>query len=208
MSFNFSGLTNIMPSVNTSLGKLRYTVNVIQGFSLKNLFNGTFPHKKSSGAKIKGYLIDSKTKESLKFQFNPQSMEYSRSVNFAEVLSPGMQYPLTYFVNGGSESFDLELFEYDRPTTGKIQKDIDFIEKLMPKKTNVQGLFINPNTVIYAYGGYIAKCVVTGFKKHIDEYAESGEPYMAHLTISLKVVDVPLEGNGNTWRYGNNSSRR
>ena len=208
MSFNFSGLTNIMPSVGNSLGNLRYTANVIEGFSLNNLLSGTFPHKKSSGAKIKGYLINSKTKESLKFQYNPQSMDYSRSVNFAEVLSPGMQYPLTYFVRGGSESFELELFEYDRPTTGKIQKDIDFIEKIMPKKSNMQGLFINPNTVIYAYGGYIAKCVITGFKKHIDEYAESGEPYMAHLTISLKVVDVPLEGNGDTWSQGNGSSIR
>ena len=63
MSFNFSGLTNIMPSISNSLGNLRYTVNVIRGFSLKNLFNGTFPHKKSSGAKIKGYLINSETKE-------------------------------------------------------------------------------------------------------------------------------------------------
>ena len=192
MSFDFGGLATIVPSVSRSLDQFR---SAASGFSLNGLLNGVFLHKKSSGARIKGYLIDSKTKQSLKFQFNPQSMEYTRGVSFAEVKSPGMQYPLTYFVSGESESFDLELFEYDRPTTGKIQKDIEFIENIMPKKTNMQGLFINPNTVLYAYGGYVAKCVITGFKKHIDEYAESGEPYMAHLTISLKVVDIPASGN-------------
>ena len=39
---------------------------------------------------------------------------------------------------------------------------------------------------------------------HIDEYAQSGEPYMAHITLSMRVVDVPMKGN--VWRYGYNKA--
>ena len=189
---SFSNLvSSTVSTASKSLDSVSLAFNTLSGMTLNNLSNGVFLHKKSSGAKIKGYIMDSKLKRKLKFQFNPQSMEYSRGVNYAEVVSPGMQYPLTYFVNGGSKTFDLELFEYDRPTTGKINRDIEFLEGLMPKMTNMQGYFVNPSPCIVAYGGFIAKCVVLGLRTHIDEYAQSGEPYMAHLTLSLKVVDVP-----------------
>ena len=207
MGFDFSGLNGLgetFSSASRSIDLAQVGINTIQGMTFNRLLNGVFPHKKKSGAKIKGYIIDSRTQKIFKFQFNPQTMDYTRSANFAEVLSPGMQYPLTYFVNGGSKTFDLELFEYDRPTTGKINKDIEFLETLMPKMSNIQGYFTNPNSCIFAYGGFIAKCVVTGMKVHIDEYAQSGEPYMAHITLSMRVVDVPIRGN--VWRYGDNKA--
>lgn len=213
MSFGFSDFGSSLKGAMSVIGDTSRTSSIGLDISSAlssmglNLSTNFTSHKKSSGARIKGYIMDATLKKKLKFQFNPQSMEYTRSVNYAEVVSPGMQYPLTYFVNGGSKTFELELFEYDRPSTGRIRKDIEFLEGLMPKMTNTQGYFINPNACIVAYGGDVAKCVVTGLRTHIDEYAQDGTPYMAHLTVSLRVVDVPLDKKvGSTDSFGNDKS--
>lgn len=216
MSFGFSDFGSSLKGAMSIIGDTARTSSLRLNLSSAlnsiglNLSTNLSTHKKSSGARIKGYIMDSTLKNRLKFQYNPQSMEYSRGVNYAEVVSPGMQYPLTYFVNGGSKTFELELFEYDRPSTGRIRKDIEFLEGLMPKMTNTQGYFINPNACIVAYGGDVAKCVVTGLRTHIDEYAQDGEPYMAHLTVSLKVIDIPFDKKvgGKKVFYDNNRAEK
>lgn len=195
MSIRFDGLGNIgsvVSSVSKSLDSLRYGVNVIRGLSFHNILNGVFPHTKSSGAKVKGVLMDCETGDFFKFQYNPETVEYSREANYAEIVSPGMQYPLTYFVNGGSKTFSLELFEYDRPSTGLIRKHIQWFEGFMPRMSNHTGnVFVNPHALAYSYGGDIFKCVLTGYKYHIDMFDESGQPYLCHHTLNLRVVDVP-----------------
>ena len=185
---------SITGSIDRTLNTLRYGKNILQGITLKNLLNGSaFPHTYKSGAKTKGYLIDAETNEMKKFQFNPQSMEYSRGANYAEIAAPGMQYPLIYFVNGETKEFELELFLYDRPSSGKILKDIAWLEGFLPEYRN-DNLFKRPHPVIFAYGGVVCKCVVTRVVQKHDEYDEKGL-YMAHVVLSLKVVDIPKEEN-------------
>lgn len=189
---SLGGLGNIQPTLEANLNSLRYGFNTLRNLSFKGLLNGTaFPHTYKSGARIKGYLIDAETSEMRKFQYNPQTMEYERSANYAEIKSPGMQYPLIYFVNGNAKNFTVELFLYDRPSTGKILKDVDWLESFLPAYNNTD-YFRRPHPIIFAYGGFVAKCIVLAVKPKYDEYDErNGEPYMAHVMVDFKVVDMP-----------------
>lgn len=188
-SFGSTGRTSL--SSYLDLSSFRNLKKQMKGFTLKRVLNGTaIRHVYNSGARIKGYLIDAVTGDTRKFQYNPQSMEYSRGANYGEIKSPGMQYPIIYFVNGDSENFDLELFIVDRPSTGKINKDIAWCKSFLPRYRNDM-YFSRPHPIIYAYGNYICKCVVTNVRTRIDEYDEEGEPWLAHITLSLKVVDIP-----------------
>lgn len=214
MSFDFSGITSTLGIVSEgenedstkqfgSFGKTALTsylnlndfralTNQLERFTLKNFLNGSaLPHLYKSGAKIKGYLVDAEDASNRrKFQFNPQSMEYSRAANYGQIKSPGMQYPLIYFINGDVSEFELELFVVDRPATGKINDDINWCNSFLPDYRN-DNFFHRPHPLIYAYGGFVCKCVLTSFTSHIDEYDTNGEPYMAHLKLKLLIVDIP-----------------
>lgn len=189
---SFAGIGDVTSSISNTLDMFRYDMNVLRGMSLKSLLAGGFPHKKVSGAKIKGIFVDAETGERYRFQYNPQTLEHSRTANFAEVKSPGMQYPLVYFVNGNAKDFEVELFLYERPAKGKINKDYEWFESFLPKYSNTD-FFSRPHPIMISYGGFVAKCVMTGCKLHVDEFDENGQPYMAHITLNLKVVDMPAK---------------
>ena len=57
------------------------------------------------------------TKQVLKCQFNPEDLPRTRSVNYANIVSPGMAYPLVQFVNGEAEDMDINLTFYNASDT-------------------------------------------------------------------------------------------
>lgn len=44
------------------------------------------------------------------FEYNPPSIESTRSVNWAEIEMPGLNYPLQQFVSGGLKTLTLEVY--------------------------------------------------------------------------------------------------
>ena len=191
-SFGSVGKTSLTSYLNLE-GGFKSLKNQVSQLTLKNVLNGVqIPHVYKSGAKTKGYLVDGlDSGNKRKFQYNPRTMDYSRSATYAQIKAPGMQYPLIYFVSGEVEKFDLELFIVDRPTTGKINEDIEWVKQFLPKYRNNE-LFSIPHPIIYAYGNYVCKCVLESFKWHIEEYDASGDPWLANFTLSMMVVDEPL----------------
>ena len=141
------------------------------------------------GAKNKGYVKNLKTGKIMKFQYNPETFEYSRSVTYAEMASPGMSYPVLQYVHGNSRSFPIELFMFDKPYSGVIQKQKSFYEGLLPPETNSVSYTVPP-TALFAYGGFIKKVVVEDLAIKIEEYDPKGNPTMARFTLTLRQVDV------------------
>ena len=140
-----------------------------------------------TGAKIKGYIKNLNTGKVMKFQYNPETFEYSRGATYSEIVAPGISYPTTQYVHGNSRSFPIELFLYDKPCTGVINKQKAFIEKLLPPESN-SGKYTKPPTLLFAYGDFIKKCVVEEFSVKIEEYDKYGKPTMARFNLSLRQV--------------------
>ena len=141
------------------------------------------------GARVKGYIKNLNTGIIMKFQYNPETFEYSRGATYTEIVAPGMSYPTTQYVHGNSRSFPIELFLYDKPNTGVIEKQKAFIEELLPPESNDSN-FTKPPTVLFAYGNFIKKCVVEDFNVLIEEYDIWGNPTMARFTLSLRQVST------------------
>lgn len=189
MAFNFlSSVGNTISGIAKSTTSLRLLGNSLRGLTLKNMMNGCFAHEYSSGASIKGALANLETGETKQFQYNPRGSEFTRTVNFATVTSPGMPYPLSYYVNGGLRTFSVELFMYDRPTTGAIVQYRKFIETMLPPENNKDSSYKKPPEVLYSYGGECVKCVIEEFKYKVEDYAEDGTPYLAKLSLKMRLV--------------------
>lgn len=140
-----------------------------------------------SRAKTRCYVINNSNQSKLKFQFNPESLQYSRSVNYATIESPGMAYPLTQFVNGSVREFSVELFYYDKPCSGKIAKARNFLHALLPPEKNSSS-FTKPPTFKFACGYFVKNCVLTDLNVHDEWFDRNGNAIMTRFTLTIRQV--------------------
>lgn len=140
-----------------------------------------------SRAKTRCYVINNTTNKRMNFQFNPESMPYSRGANYTSIESPGMSYPLTQYVGGSAREFSFEVFYYDRPYSGKINKARKFLEALLPPEKNTKS-FKKPPTFTLAYGYFVKVYVLTNLQVNDEWMNGDGNPEMTRFTLTVRQV--------------------
>jgi len=141
----------------------------------------------NSWAKTRCYIVNNDTKKTLTFQFNPESIPYSRTANYQTIDSPGMAYPLTQFVSGNVREFSFEVFYYDNPYSGKIHKARKFLEALLPPEKN-NSSFKRPPTFKLAYGYFVRTLVLISLEVNDEWLNSSGNPLMTRFTLTVRQV--------------------
>ena len=142
-----------------------------------------------SPAKTKCYLINLDNNKRLTAQFNPTTVPYGRSASYSEISSPGMSYPLTQYAGGNAREFNIELFFYDKPYSGKINNARKFLEDLMPPEQN-SASYTRPPAFTFAYGYFVKKLVLQDLQVKDDWMDEDGRPIMTTFTLSVRQVGV------------------
>ena len=140
-----------------------------------------------SKAKTRCYIIRNDTDERLTFQFNPESIPYGRSAKYSTIDSPGMSYPLSQYVGGNVREFSFDVFYYDNPYSGKINRARKFLEKLLPPEKNTSG-FTKPPTFTLAYGYFVKKLVLIDLNVNDEWMSEDGQPLMTRFTLTVRQV--------------------
>lgn len=141
----------------------------------------------NSRAKTRCYIIRNDNNKKLTFQFNPSSVPYSRGANYSTIDSPGMSYPLTQYVGGQVREFSFEVFYYDKPYSGKINKARKFLEGLLPPEKNKKN-FTKPPTFTFAYGYFVRTLVLTNLDVNDEWLNEDGQPLMTRFTLTVRQV--------------------
>ena len=141
----------------------------------------------NSKAKTRCYIIRNDNNKRMTIQFNPTSVPYRRSANYATIDSPGMSYPLTQYVGGNVREFSFEVFYYDRPYSGKINKARKFLEGLLPPEKNKKN-FKKPPTFTFAYGYFVRTLVLEQLDVNDEWLNEDGQPLMTRFTLTVRQV--------------------
>lgn len=141
----------------------------------------------NSRAKTRCYIINNETDKKLTFQFNPESIPYSRSANYTSIESPGMSYPLTQYVGGAVREFSFEVFYFDKPYSGKIDRARKFLEKLLPPEKNTDN-FTKPPTFTLAYGYFVKTYVLTNLQVYDEWINSDGDPEITRFTLTVRQV--------------------
>lgn len=142
-------------------------------------------------AKTHGYMKNLNTGDIIRFQFNPETFEYDRAVNYTDYIAPQMAYPHTVFTSGATREFEFELFMYDRliEPCGIIKDYMCRFGAFLTPEENVVD-WQKPPEMLFCYGYFIRKCVMTHFNIKIDQMDENGTPVMAHFTFGLRQIGV------------------
>lgn len=140
-----------------------------------------------SNIKTKCYIVNDDTNENLTFQFNPSSIPYSRSANYATIDSPGMSYPITQYTGGNAREFSFDVFYYDKPYSGNIHKARKFLEELLPPEWNDMN-FSRPPSFTLAYGYFVKRLVLLKLDVNDEWLNEDGQPIMTRFTLTVRQV--------------------
>ena len=141
----------------------------------------------NSRAKTRCWIIRNDNNKRLTFQFNPASVPYGRGDNYTTIDSPGMSYPLTQYVGGQVRQFSFEVFYYDNPYSGKINKARKFLEGLLPPEKN-KSSFTKPPTFTFAYGYFVRTLVLEHLDVNDEWLDENGQPLMTRFTLTVRQV--------------------
>lgn len=163
---------------------------------LNSVLNGQQPfynHDSNSHAsKVnRGYLKNNENGTITPFQYNPENLQYSRSINYADIAAPCICYPLTQFTGGSVREFTVELFFYDRPYSGLINKKMIEIGRFLTPEYNVKG-YKRPPSMTFVMGYFIRKCVLSSLDINIEMFDEQGNPEIARFTMTLRQVGVVM----------------
>lgn len=140
-----------------------------------------------SRAKTRCYIIRNDNNKKLTFQFNPTTVPYGRTAKYSSIESPGMSYPLTQYVGGDVRQFSFEVFYYDNPYSGKINKARKFLEGLLPPEKNT-GSFTKPPTFTFAFGYFVKTLVLVSLDVNDEWLNEDGQPLMTRFTLTVRQV--------------------
>lgn len=145
------------------------------------------PFNADSNCKTRCHFVRNDNNERLACQFNPTTLQYTRSANYTDISAPGMSYPLTQYTGGNVRDFSVEVFYYDRPYSGKISRARQFFEGLLPPEYNTAS-FSKPPTFTFAYGYFVKSCVLVQMEVVDEMLSEDGEELMTRFTLNLRQV--------------------
>lgn len=135
-----------------------------------------------AGAKIKGYIKNTKTGEIKSLMFNPETLSDSQSVKYKTFSSPCSSYPVVSYTGTGERTINVDIFLYGKPA--EVQGWIDWINK----DVNPKNQWDVPPVYIYALGTYVHNVVITSIKRKFDMWNEQLQLRQATLTISFMEV--------------------
>jgi hypothetical protein len=144
---------------------------------------------RKTGAKTKGWIKNNDTGKKKSFQFNPSGLQYSRGATYVDVIAPGMAYPDTQFVKGNARSFPIELFLFDKSSSGLIEEYRNFIGAFLPPETNVKN-YSRPPSMTFCFGYFIRQCVLEDLSIYDEDFDEDGESVQARFILQLRQVGV------------------
>lgn len=135
------------------------------------------------GAKKKGYIKNKTTGEVKSFLYNPSDFSDSRSVNFAEISSPGSSYPKFQYVSTGARTFTLNLYLTDTKK-GTVADYLTFIEKFLPKGSK----FSKPPVLVFAMGTDVRECLLQSLDRSFTDF--DANLNKKEVTLSLSLVEI------------------
>ncbi len=147
----------------------------------------------SKGALHKGWIKNTDTGLKKEFQLNPTSMTFSRGSTFAEISSPGLQYPATQFVKGNAIVYPIELHMFDRKGSyGAPQlfnEWMTLLNTFLPPEVNA-GNYTKPAAMLFHLGTFTKRCVLEKLDYEIKNISTTGDPTEWVFKMQLRQVGV------------------
>lgn len=150
----------------------------------------------------KGFLVDTVTGESLKFQYNPNQIQLTRSPSWASQEVPGMSHPRLQFVQGGDRKFSFSLdFFSDERGRKDVKRKMDWLESLTyPDWDGITNMQRGAHPVLFNFGDLYKNitCVVTNFTATPQTLFDPTSLLPLRATVDIELTEL-ISGKGKSY---------
>lgn len=125
-------------------------------------------------------------------QFNPSEYSISEGANYADKSIPGLDGPISQFINGTATTLSLTLIcdTYKPPQPLTLYKeggdDVSETTKKIAELVRIKGELHRPPTVTFKWGSLSFQGIVTDVKQTYTMFLSDGKPVRAKLDITFK----------------------
>lgn len=124
--------------------------------------------------------------DSVEVLFNPTQYSVEKSVEYGELSLPGMDTPVSQFVNGDAQSLSMDLLVDTYESGDDLRDHIEQIERLV----SVDGERHAPPICKFVWGDLRFTSVVESLKKEYTLFMPDGTPVRAQLSLSFKEYET------------------
>lgn len=123
----------------------------------------------------RGFIVDWETNERVEFVLNPNVINSSQSIEYADMQVVGLSHPPKQYVGGGPERFDFTLW-FDRGLKGKdgipIEKHIKWLNSFKYPSLAGERLTTAPHRMVLSFGASIdgLLCVLVNMSVYRKEW--------------------------------------
>ncbi|MBZ4649176.1 hypothetical protein [Thermosipho sp. (in: thermotogales)] len=135
---------------------------------------------------IKAYLVDWNTSEKIIFQYNPPEWEDRRSVNYTEIVIPGISHPVYQYVASGERSVNFTI-----QLNAMYNKNAMYIAhwiraRTYPVRSNIS-IQNAPHKVVFIWPNAISLLgVITDANRKIEDHFPDGRIKLMSLEVTIK----------------------
>jgi hypothetical protein len=143
-----------------------------------------------TGVLEKGYLENVKTGQVLRFQYNPEQFNDDIGVEYREIKSPGISYPIYQYVGGETRSIEFTLFldnMENQGGTNKIRETINYLNTFLPP-ANMAVRYYPPPEVIFGFGWFVKRCILVAMPTRYTMFDRKLQPLRAEVDVRLNII--------------------
>lgn len=143
-----------------------------------------------TGKLEKGYLENTANGHVLRFQYNPEEFNDDISVEYREIRSPGISYPIYQFVGGEPRTIEFTLFldnMENKGGTNKVRETINYLNTFLPA-ANRATRYNPPPELIFAFGWFVKPCILVAMPTRYTMFDRSLQPLRAEVDVQLRII--------------------
>ena len=141
-----------------------------------------------SGPITTGYLVDTVTRESLEFQYNPDEITDDKSTDYAAIKVPGMSHPRYQYVAGEARriTFKLAFFK------GPVKEKVSWLQSLLYPAHEKTMLKTAPHKVLFFFGDLYAgvPCIVREVRARYFHMFDQTNLLPQHAEVDITLEEI------------------
>jgi hypothetical protein len=140
----------------------------------------------------KAIVTNTVTADRIPVMFNPEEYTLSREINYAQTAVPGLSAPVLQFVNGNSQTLEMELFldTYEEHKVGDrvinaARDDVRVLARRMTDLMNIEPSTHAPPILLFTWASLSFTCVLTRASQRFTMFLPDGTPVRARLQVTF-----------------------
>lgn len=123
------------------------------------------------------------------FLFNPSAFHDSLPVQYNQIASAGISYPLLSYGGGQQRQVSFSLYLTDQVQPGITKEFIAHLHSYLPPSGKGYQ-FKAPPTIQFAFGWFVKDCKLAGMEIDYTAFSPDLQPIEATVQLTLLIIDI------------------